>query len=621
MATNSSFRTLTLSNIEGIAEEKNYLKSNFENASTAGWNKFTTTLTSGVPTGSLTVGTAASITFFDAYAVNPLTGKLSLRVNSGNTGWTAGQGIISDVITIDRQDQGKVLNITFDYEPTINPSSINFSGVLGQQTFAIYVYDVTASAWVQPAGFLSMTGNGISTARATFQTAMVAGQQYRVAIVCLQTTPSISVGLVFDNFQMTRSNYIYGTPVTDWQSYTPTFQGFGTPTSVQFQWRRVGDNVEIRGKFASGTSTAVEARVSLPSGLTSSSSKIGSTQPTGGVAVFNSTGAGSFTALMDSSVSYVTFGVQATSFAGLGKLNGNQLTASGTFMAFTASVPVEGWSSSVQTSDSADTRVVDFKVRGLSSSTITSGTPLSWSTVSKNSHGTFNGTNTYTVPVSGDYCFTAFFYGFSAAMNIEVRKNGVIFDPTTFIYADSSARRNIANTFLLQDLVAGDQITLVPVLSATSSIPASDTFSMFRLSGPSAIAASETVAASYYISPASLAVNTSQINYDTKNFDTHNAVTTGASWKFTAPVSGIYRVNTSLYYSAGANTNVNIHKNGTVFATMFYIDNVVYFNSGVILIQLNAGDYIDIRDTSSFTFAGTTVATQRSYINIERIGN
>lgn len=616
MALNSNFRTLTADNIEGIVDEKNYLKSSFENGTTVGWTEMNVTLTSGLPTGTPTISASAAGSFeLSTTTTQPLSGSRSLLVNVP-TGLGVGDGFISQEFTLDRMDYGKVLTVSFDYERV--SGTYNFSGVRGSQTWLVYIYDATAGGanWIQPAGFLGMNqSQGPGRVSCTFQSSVVSGQKYRVAVIASQAAAGAS-SIKFDNFTCSRQPVSVGTPVTDWQSYTPTFQGFGTPTSVQFQWRRVGDNVEIRGKFASGASTAVEGRVSLPSGLTSSSSKIGSTQPTGGVLVFNSAGAGAFTALMDPSVSYVTFGVQAASFAGLGKLNGNALTASGTFMAFTASVPVEGWSSSVQTSDSADTRVVDFKVRGLSSSTITSGTPLSWSTVSKNSHGTFNGTNTYTVPVSGDYCFTAFFYGFSAAMNIEVRKNGVIFDPTTFIYADSGARRNIANTFLLQDLVAGDQITLVPVLSATSSIPASDTFSMFRLSGPSAIAASETVAAKYSGVVSATVSTTAPFQWNTKQFDTHNAVTTGASWRFTAPISGIYSVSYTCAITSSIEDSI-IYKNGASTPNLnTTLSSTGYYN-GTSLINLLAGDYIDVRlGTSKTAFAQTN-----NSINIVRVGN
>lgn len=56
-------------------------------------------------------------------------------------------------------------------------------------------------------------------------------------------------------------------PVTDWTAYTPTFQGFGTPTDVEIRYRRVGDSIEIQGRFTSGTATTDEARIGLPSGL------------------------------------------------------------------------------------------------------------------------------------------------------------------------------------------------------------------------------------------------------------------------------------------------------------------------------------------------------------------
>lgn len=59
--------------------------------------------------------------------------------------------------------------------------------------------------------------------------------------------------------------------VTPWASYTPTFQGFGTPTGVQFLWRRNGESIEIQGRWITGTVTAVEAQVSLPNSYAVSS--------------------------------------------------------------------------------------------------------------------------------------------------------------------------------------------------------------------------------------------------------------------------------------------------------------------------------------------------------------
>lgn len=56
--------------------------------------------------------------------------------------------------------------------------------------------------------------------------------------------------------------------LSEWQSYTPSnTQGFGTITGNTLQYRRVGDSLELRGYFTAGTTTASEAQLELPSGL------------------------------------------------------------------------------------------------------------------------------------------------------------------------------------------------------------------------------------------------------------------------------------------------------------------------------------------------------------------
>ena len=67
---------------------------------------------------------------------------------------------------------------------------------------------------------------------------------------------------------------------TSWQSYTPTFTGFGTPTSISIWSRRVGDSLEVMGYFTTGANTGVTAKMSLgyggvDSNVTSDSTKIG----------------------------------------------------------------------------------------------------------------------------------------------------------------------------------------------------------------------------------------------------------------------------------------------------------------------------------------------------------
>ena len=131
--------------------------------------------------------------------------------------------------------------------------------------------------------------------------------------------------------------------VTKWTAYTPTFTGFGTPSSVDFYWRKVGGNLEVRGRFIPGTCTATEARMSLPSGLTS-----GANIQTLAVAgqLLNNVIAStlfSFAVLMEASVAYVTFGRRITTSTDYAKVNASTGFASGDLVTMSFSIPITGW--------------------------------------------------------------------------------------------------------------------------------------------------------------------------------------------------------------------------------------------------------------------------------------
>ncbi len=112
------------------------------------------------------------------------------------------------------------------------------------------------------------------------------------------------------------------------------------------------------------------------------------------------------------------------------------------------------------------------------------------------------------------------------------------------------------------------------------------------------------VAASYYVSSNTSVGSGVQINFDTKLFDTYAAVTTGASaWKFIAPVTGIYNVAASIRLN---NTGVDcsVYKNGSNYAYIVTSETAGEINSGSVLVQLNAGDFVDIRPDGSVTVDG-----------------
>jgi hypothetical protein len=61
-----------------------------------------------------------------------------------------------------------------------------------------------------------------------------------------------------------------GAVVGPWTSYSPTVSNFGAVSSATHEYRRVGDSIQIKGKFTPGTTVAAEASISFPSGVTTS---------------------------------------------------------------------------------------------------------------------------------------------------------------------------------------------------------------------------------------------------------------------------------------------------------------------------------------------------------------
>lgn len=62
--------------------------------------------------------------------------------------------------------------------------------------------------------------------------------------------------------------------ITEWTAYSPTITSFGTTSGESFFWRRVGDSVEVRGSFTSGTHAAALGSFTLPSGLSMDTAKL-----------------------------------------------------------------------------------------------------------------------------------------------------------------------------------------------------------------------------------------------------------------------------------------------------------------------------------------------------------
>lgn len=130
---------------------------------------------------------------------------------------------------------------------------------------------------------------------------------------------------------------------TDWVTYTPTFTGFGTVSSISIWSKRIGDTLHIRGKFTSGVSTAVEARMTLGFNgtngvITSDATKVPSIQMAGACGLG---GTVAVNALIESNIGYITFA--RGDVAGMTKALANSFISTGVVLSVMAEVPISGW--------------------------------------------------------------------------------------------------------------------------------------------------------------------------------------------------------------------------------------------------------------------------------------
>jgi hypothetical protein len=527
--------------------------------------------------------------------------------------------------TIDSAYKAKVLQIDFEY--LVSSGTFIAGTSSADSDVTVWIYDVTNGVVIQPSAYKLLSNSSTLSTKhsATFQSASNS-TSYRL-IFHVGSTSASAYTLKVDGISVSPEQYVYGTPVTDWQAYTPIFTGFGTVTTQEFWWRRVGDSVQIRGRFLNATVTAVEARVSLPSGLTSSdTTKLNSIQIGGN---WGQSLTGTFTGniLLEPSVSYFTFGLQDGTRAGLTKQNGNVVGASGMTISLMAQIPVQGFSSSVQTSDATDTRVVAAAANTLSSTTLPANAALLFNTTTIDTHGaiTSGAGYKYTVPVAGNYRISSSIPPITAGSgSLYVAKNGSFtFTAQNFITSASTSHGGGGSIVL--PLVAGDTIQF-SFSSAATAASVNANFGIERLSGPSAIAASETVACRYTnTAGTSITTSAAAVPFATKDFDTHNAFSGNT---FTAPISGKYRISSQLYTASVTlattqTLTIYIYKGVTAITRSDTAGNGAnrgYNVAATTTLSLNVGETILIYSDASVS---TTLSTdvKVNWLSIERVGN
>lgn len=561
---------------------------------------------------------------------SPLRGDNSFSLLKGSPA-IRGTGYSYD-FTIDAADKGKVLNIEMDYILTADPDNVFIAGSPTQDSsYIVYIYDITNARLIEPSNF-KLYAKSLTTPdkyTGTFQAASNS-TSYRL-IIHLTQTAFFTYTLMFDSVKVSPSNYVFGTPITDEQSYAPTLVGFGTATAVAFTYSRFGDKLIVRGTFTPGTTTATTATVSLPNGYVIDSTKIGTNIVVGKGTTANVSGTnfGTISILATGSASVLNIGAETSATTGLTPVNGNGFVNSGQRVSFYATIPITGLSSSVQMSSDASTRVVAARYRPSAANSTAANNPFNFDTVDYDTHGavTTGSGWKFTAPVQGKYKVSSRVFLGSANYNFNLYKNGTALTGVGYHVTNQNG-----TALTTVELNAGDYIDIrtpdgTVNFSGTGGLTLTQTshIEIERVSGPSAIAANESVNSRYFASSTTVTSSLATVVWTTKDFDSHLGMSSGL---YTIPTTGKYQVNTALALSGTFALNsisvLEIQKNSTAVA------NVTKYSGGAVtnetiqtsdIINCIAGDVLRIQVSSTGTSPAIIASNTKNFVSVTKVGN
>ena len=572
-------------------------------------------------------GGSANITF-QGNTSSPLRGVVDAVLTKGAAN-RQGEGVAYD-FTIDPADKAKMLAVSFDYSASANFDYGTNGDATDPSDVTVWVYDKDDTNLIQPAPY---TLDGSGTFYGVFQT-HATSDDYRL-ILHISGTNASAWTLNIDNVQVgpqdkARSNalwpqYVHGTDIT---LTTSGLTGVTFDRGVVIPYQTSGGTWRMKGNIALDHDGSTDHNLVFPSTTTM---KTGYNQACSSVGSSNKqkraqavSGTNYISLSFDSAVTFssVSFDVELDS------------------------KPTWATKETPLISADADTRVVAMEARDDAPATagaITSWTNLEFNDPSINdTHSSYNSTTgSYTIPVSGWYSVTGNVRiddvgtasaGEYVAMAIAVDTSKV---RERYVYSGGGESSLYANITAVLKLDAGQVVNWQVrsnLGSASFSTALNQNFkSIHRLSGPSQIAASEVVAARYTSNTGQVMSNTGEIaDFEDVDYDTHGAVTTGASWKFTAPISGHYSVKSSALISSRSYTNgqyisIRLRKNGSYHTVIRRWESpdagytgYVHLN-GSTDVFLNSGEYIDLYYLGDVDGTRTTDATYNN-ISIHRIG-
>lgn len=549
--------------------------------------------------GSPTVTTSISTS-------SPLDGTKSFLLTKPASN-TQGQGWSVASFTVDPAYRAKALKISLDY--IVNSGTFVAGSSTAESDVIWYIYDITNSQLIEPSNIKMFSNSSTISDKfeATFQTSAT-GASYRLIAHC-QSTSALAYELKVDNITVGPQTYVYGTPVAELPDYTPTLSGLGTGSATinYCKVTKMANRCRIDFRFTKDASTgsgATAISFTLPSGILISSTITANFF--GGSAGSGNTTNGNYEVYYDTSANNIKFlQNDGTNFVGSEWLASSSV---GGFIEF----PVQGWASSVQISDSYDGREIALKLStnsGSIATVATTWTTITFTTPDFDDVSGWNGSDTYTFKSAGKYEIGVMAGQNSASANYfksGYRINGGSDVPLTqSIGKAGGSALPFGGTKIKVN--AGDTLQFRGFTEGTEGIGSTRTAFINKLSSSQAIASVEYINARYSTSAGqSIPNNTATIvEFGSKSFDSHNAVTTGP-WKFTAMVSGKFRVSSMILFTSGGGwaagefVELMLYKNGSKYSDLNnYFCEAAHSTfvpvAGTDVIELVAGDYIDVR--------------------------
>ena len=552
-----------------------------------------------------------------------------------------GEGVSYD-FNIDNADIHSVLEISFDADTSAN---------YVDDDVIVYIYNTDSSNLIEPVPMELKAGEyGKYTAQ--FQTDDT-DNSYRL-IFHVSSTNANAYTVKIDNIRVGPPERNFGTPITDWKSFTAT-GSLSTNAIYSAKERRVGDSVELDIHITfSGATDAVTADIDLPYAI--DTAKMSESSGNGIlVGIFNMEDYGTDFYTVGHVFYYNTNGKFRL------KIDDGDKTASDVTNTnpFTIAVndniwikikyPVLGWGSTVQMSDSDSTRIVSALTSKASptliSGTLAGGNALYAFDALKDTHGSYSSvTGKYTCPVTGFYQVKygsritgSGSGGYITPKILQTGSVSLSYTKPMFFTGETQSNGHGVSITGMFFCLEGDNLFPNIESNFTTGALTSDIstnyFNVNKLSGPSSIAANELISCRYETNAGQSVsdITTTDIVYEDKIYDSHGAMNI-SNGRFTAPASGKYHISCGYFFVSGSWTatnycNLYVYKNGSldqklstynveVTATTIVNDN------GSIDIDLIKDDYITIAIYQSSGGAKSLETTSGSlpFVSIHRIG-